>query len=338
MRSLFKVMICFTIIGLTVFTGISGCRYTKHKTDADNKTEQSKLEDFSVVEGEDQKTDSVNSSEDLTEDTEQAGQEVMHNDYYSISLHECPMTIDEYTYTAEEGDGYNIFTCTKNDAEVFSIDTISDNILSNGESYYYLNDDPSWIAIAKYDAEKQEWNNIFYEYDFDNFPHLVSYFNNKIYFIEGIVPGGNLCTYDQETEEKETVMEEINFAQQYGDVLVCGREYDSLWSPRTLNTFNMMTGEATQICEKTRGFDVISDRLYYVEYLHPTEEDSVGEELADTICNAYSCDLDGSNKKELFSEKRVPGGISEITESGIRVSQYNSETGEYTDTEISYGD
>lgn len=265
---------------------------------------------------------------EFDKDTEKADE--LSDSSILIRVEDCPKTVGDMTFSVAEENGYNIFSCTKEGKEVLSIDTEGNGILMHGNDLYFLNEDVTWVAIYKYNYVTRKGSNIYYVYDDEKRPALVGYQNGKIIFVEGYEPG-TLCQYDEESETKETLLDEVSSARQFGNNLVCIRSWDGGWF--ALKTYNLISGEMSVLTETALSYDIISDKLYYVAVDH-YNEDTDFSEVHDYICDVYSSDLDGSNVTVLLEDERILGEVEEINESNIKVKRYDADTDSYEYSEI----
>lgn len=97
--------------------------------------------------------------------------------------------------------------------------------------------------------------------------------------------------------------------------------YEGDMGPTPLRVYDAKSNSKKTITKNKMSYRVISNKLYYVEYVRSDNSEYINPE--DYVCNVIRCDLTGKNNNVLLKNKRINGTVTKITKSYIQYTKYD---------------
>lgn len=248
--------------------------------------------------------------------------------YKLINLWEKKVTVGGVKFSSKtdaDTGKVTIYYKTNNKTRVLASEERLDfNILTNGRwVYYVVAASESSYNIFKKDIKTGKKSKVFSEKSTEMWVSLCGLYKNKLYYVNGIDPG-TLCSYDLKSGKKKKVMNNVTRAEQFENVFLC-TPYEGDVGPTILRSYDAKHDLRKTITNNNMSYQVISNHLYYVEYVKAYDANLDYMDPVDYICNIVRCDLSGKNKKVLLKNKRINGSVIKITASYIQYMYYDIE-------------
>ncbi|MCR5451326.1 MAG: C40 family peptidase [Lachnospiraceae bacterium] len=121
----------------------------------------------------------------------------------------------------------------------------------------------------------------------------------------------------------------------YGQVIEC-TPYDDESGLFTLKSTNKENGKTKTISKKLIAYQVISKKIFYVEYKGNYNEEDLGINSRDCYIKVRRCNIKGKKKKTILKDARISGQITGISGEGIKYMDYDPETNTTNEITIDY--